>query len=483
MKAVFLPICLLLLVVSGCSQTEDSASEGGTRDRTPQASATASPAATAVGELTLPAAVQQGLVEAQFSGRPPTTSGVQRGYIVSGPSIVLSVRRLVEREVSFVVRPMILRNANQDEQNMVVRGLLGEAEGEQLRTVGGSIVLPDGEWHEYLLDAYCINQAKSPPTEASSLSIDQGSPRAQFALRLIERTRGADASPRVILAAVWAITDNISTEEEEFSTDELSEAASLVSESGLDPALFRLFEDVVREDGPPRPVSFDPEGILPSSFSLLGFNTSAPPFDDAKFRQALAHTVDRERITDFTSLDAQGRGLVLQTAGILPPDAPGYAPDVEGPAYSPDRARQLLRESRYADPASRPAIHLTLSPLGHSSTIAQIAAEAWRDVLGVEVELEAVDLATFVVELTQGKYQAFFASGMPVDYFDLHGFPESLFRTGGATNVTQYSSREVDGLLDQARQASDTDERARLYRQAEQIILRDAPLLPFFFGY
>ncbi len=58
--------------------------------------------------------------------------------------------------------------------------------------------------------------------------------------------------------------------------------------------------------------------------------------------------------------------------------------------------------------------------------------------------------------------------------------PYLTLRTGafpddGGFNSGYYSNPEVDELLEQARRSTDRDERARLYREMQEIVREDAP--------
>ena len=90
--------------------------------------------------------------------------------------------------------------------------------------------------------------------------------------------------------------------------------------------------------------------VAPPDFSVfyLGFNTSMPPFDDVKFRQALNHAVDK----DFIAAEIYS-GLLVPAHGILPPGFPGHNPDLEGLRYDPDLAQRLFNESSYTSLSDR----------------------------------------------------------------------------------------------------------------------------------
>ena len=71
-----------------------------------------------------------------------------------------------------------------------------------------------------------------------------------------------------------------------------------------------------------------------------------------------------------------------------------------------------------------------------------------------------------------------FDVGWSADYVDPQNFLDILFRTGSTQNWANYSNPEVDKLLDQAAVEKDTATRFKLYQQAEQMILADAPVIP-----
>jgi ABC-type transport system substrate-binding protein len=215
---------------------------------------------------------------------------------------------------------------------------------------------------------------------------------------------------------------------------------------------------------------------IPPSFSTIyiGMSVSAPPLDDAKVRQALNYAIDRESISrDFHD------GLLTPARGILPPGFPGYNPDLQGYPYNPDKARELLRESKYgADPENLPPITLTVpgalsSGLGLSL---ELVLEMWRENLGVRVDLLRTDTGTYLRDLSGKRFQMF-RTGWVADYPDPENFLGLLFHSASRLNHTGYSNPEVDKLIEGA-ESGPQDMRYELYRRAEEMIVEDAPWVP-----
>ena len=220
--------------------------------------------------------------------------------------------------------------------------------------------------------------------------------------------------------------------------------------------------------------------VAPPDFSIsyVGFNASMPPFDDPKFRQALNHAVDKELIAKEVL-----SGLVEPAYGILPPGFPGYNSDFTGLEYDSELARQLLDESNYADPATRPRIVVTVPGTGGTIGLdLEVVIEMWKQELGVEVEIQQVEWATYLQDLNQHKFQAYAGLGWEADYPDPQDFLDILFHTESSLNHGMYSNPQADAILEEARTETDVERRVELYRQAEDLIVQDGAWLPLWYS-
>jgi len=213
------------------------------------------------------------------------------------------------------------------------------------------------------------------------------------------------------------------------------------------------------------------------SVSYLGFNTQKAPFDDPKVRQAFGMAVDREKIVEVVLKD-----MVPVAHSVLPPGLPGYNAGATVATFDPEKAKQLLAESSYGGPSGLPKV--TLSQVGAGATAGddtQAMVEMWKKNLGVEVEIQQTDQATFWQDLDKKSYQMF-AAGWVMDYPDPEDILDILFNSKSHQNNTGYNNPEVDRLLIQARTEQDSSKRMALYQQAEELILADAPWIPLYYG-
>ena len=219
--------------------------------------------------------------------------------------------------------------------------------------------------------------------------------------------------------------------------------------------------------------------VAPPGFSVsyIGMNASMPPFDDSNFRKALNHAVDKELIADEVLAE-----LVKPAYSILPPGFPGYTTDIKGLHFDPDLAREYLAQSKYADSDSRPRIVVTVPGTGGTIGLdLEVIIEMWKQELGVEVEIQQVEWATYLEDLDAQKFQAYAGLGWSADYPDPQDFLDILFHTESGMNHGSYSNLEVDKLLEKARTIQDVSERVSLYNQAEQMIIDDAAWVPTWF--
>ena len=233
-----------------------------------------------------------------------------------------------------------------------------------------------------------------------------------------------------------------------------------------------------RVTDPNESISKEVVDVPPEFFTFyIGFNVKEPPFDDVHFRRALNFAVDKELIAE-----AVLQGRARPAYGPLPPGFIGFNPDLEPLGFDVDKAVEELNMSKYADPETRPRIVLTAAGTGGSPAAwLQAVADMWARNLGVEIEFQEVEWATFLEEVDNYRLQVFSLAWSP-DYPDPHTFVDVLFRSDSTINQTQYSNAEVDALLDEATTEPDPARRIQLYQQAEQIIVNEASWLPMWWG-
>lgn len=225
--------------------------------------------------------------------------------------------------------------------------------------------------------------------------------------------------------------------------------------------------DIERVRDPTNPLHAELSVVPQLDIQYLGFDVTQPPFDDARVRQAFVLAIDRQKITDVV-----WKGMRVPAQGIVPPGMPGYERDEPLLSYDPQRAQRLIAESKYAGVDHLPPITLSIGGRGGQlpPTIEAIVA-MYRENLGIEINVEQSDA------VLAGRPQ-FFSLGWIADYPDPEDFLDILFHSESGLNHTRYSNPQVDQLLEKARVETDTQRRMQLYKQAEEIIVADAPWVP-----
>jgi oligopeptide transport system substrate-binding protein len=235
-------------------------------------------------------------------------------------------------------------------------------------------------------------------------------------------------------------------------------------------------QDLARLQDPQSPLHADLQSGSRLCTGYVVFDISQPPFDDTKVRQAFSFAFDRQKFIDSTQ-----DGFAAPALGLYPPGLPGYNPDLNGLTYDPERARQLLAESKYGGTGGLPPIVYTDQGYG-SATHANVAAmvQMWQQIFGITITVENIAPENFAAEIDAGRHGQLVNypwDSWCADYPDPENFADLLFHTGAELNRGHYSNPEVDALLDKARVEPDTAARLALYQRVEQLIVDDAPVL------
>ena len=209
-------------------------------------------------------------------------------------------------------------------------------------------------------------------------------------------------------------------------------------------------------------------GIQELSYTLIGMNTSRPPFDDPLVRRALNLALDRDEIVEAVYYGNAVPG------GPLSPGLVDWAlPVSEFDCYAADpvAARELLASAGYPD-----GIDFEIVTLGSLRVVVDTAqvAQAQLAAAGFNATVTVEEVGNFVQRWRNGDFDAFASlnGGNP----DPDGYLDRTFRTGGSTNVFKYSNPAVDTLLTAGQQATDFATRQGIYADLQRALACDGPI-------
>src|SRR6266850_648253 len=142
-----------------------------------------------------------------------------------------------------------------------------------------------------------------------------------------------------------------------------------------------------------------------STFGALtyySFNLFRGPFDDVRVREALAISIDRERV----SRDDLG-GATEPAGKFLPGEMSGEKPVVgKTDLLEQDisRAKQLLSEAGYPDGQGFPVVRLLINRNEQQRIVAQSIAAMWRAALNIQTEIIMKSWDEYEAALKAGDY-------------------------------------------------------------------------------
>jgi ABC-type oligopeptide transport system substrate-binding subunit len=190
--------------------------------------------------------------------------------------------------------------------------------------------------------------------------------------------------------------------------------------------------------------------------------------DDPEIRRAVQLAFPRWKLAEVFL-----RGYQQPANGVIPPETLGRTWPASAPEVDLEAARQAIANSSYGSAENVPPILIYgAGPFG-----SQALSEVLGEDLGLTVEVLDVHWPQFNAGLSAKRFPAYELQWV-ADYPDPETFLGSLFRTGSADNYSDYSNPGFDALLDEAARTLDIDERAKLYAEAEAILLDDYAVLP-----
>ena len=210
-------------------------------------------------------------------------------------------------------------------------------------------------------------------------------------------------------------------------------------------------------------------------------------------RQAVSYSIDREKMLRYLRNGIGTPG----NQGIIPAGLPGYE-DAKTPRrqdtklgdsvtrslgvseigypYNPKKAEQLLKDNALV------GYELKLYTTQDYIDIAKFVQSALTEV-GLNCKVEEMMPAALREKRANGNLP-FFRSSWVADYPDAENYL-SLFTTNNFTpqgpNYTHYSNEKFDELYQKSLTCNDLQERAKIYREMDSLMMTEAPVVILFY--
>ncbi|HCA83144.1 MAG TPA: ABC transporter substrate-binding protein [Flavobacteriales bacterium] len=228
------------------------------------------------------------------------------------------------------------------------------------------------------------------------------------------------------------------------------------------------------------------------STQFYELNLTRPQFKDVRVRRALSMAIDRSKIMEnvLNGQAAANGARQNQTGnyGLVPPlyQFSKYDTSItRGYTYNPEMAKKLMAQAGYPGGKGFPTLKLLVNYGGSRNTkVASEVMRQWRDVLGINIELEQVSLAQKIEDSQYGRADIY-RSAWVADYPS----PESFLSIAYGKNVPatldlpshpntmRYKSAEFDKYYELGMAAKTEEERYANFAKAESIMMQDCPVI------
>lgn len=220
------------------------------------------------------------------------------------------------------------------------------------------------------------------------------------------------------------------------------------------------------------------ENSAPKPYGYIGWNFKKELFKDKKVRRALAMLMNRDEMNQKFRF-----GMSLPATGPWYQQSEYADPTVKAIAFDPKAAGELLKEAGWVDSNKDGTLDKGGKPFEFNLFYSNKDTEKYwvlyqEDLkkVGIKMNLQLLDWNALLKNMDESKFDAVALGwgGGAVDNDPKQIWHSSSIGKGGS-NFISYSNKEVDKLIDKAREELDKQKRIPLYREIYRKIADDAP--------
>ncbi len=197
--------------------------------------------------------------------------------------------------------------------------------------------------------------------------------------------------------------------------------------------------------------------------------------NDKRIRQAMNYAINRRQLMMYMR---NSIGIAAE-AGFVPGGLPSKNTEwVKGYRYDPEKAKALLAAAGH--PQGRGLKPIKLLTINIYADIASFAARQLEEA-GIPVQVEIIQ-KSLLLEQTAKSQALFFRGSWIADYPDAENYMAMFYSKNPAPpNYTRYRNPAFDLLYEKAIQETSDSVRHQLYREMDQLVINDAPVIPLWY--
>ena len=200
----------------------------------------------------------------------------------------------------------------------------------------------------------------------------------------------------------------------------------------------------------------------------LWFNSGKAPFDNAKVIRALEYALDKEAMLNTVYLGNKSVG-----DGYFNSGSRYYAAPKNPITHNAETAKAMLADAGYPDGFEFTVI---IYPDQSISDMLLIAQNNLKQI-GVTMNIETLDFGLFFEKIYDAETLDAYSVGL-MGYVPDDGFSLLLSENIGSNNTCMYNNPEFDELYHASMGETDSEKRADIYRQLNEILRETAPFIP-----
>jgi len=217
------------------------------------------------------------------------------------------------------------------------------------------------------------------------------------------------------------------------------------------------------------------------ALTYYSFNTSRAPFDDVRVREALAISIDRDR------LSRNDLGGATEPAGKFLPEEMSGEKAVVGKGdlldHDVNKARELLADAGYPDGERFPLVRLLVNRNEQQRVVAQAIAAMWHSALNIQTEIVVKAWDDYEVAIESGEYDVV-RRGIVMQTTDELTNLRLLFQLDAQATIAVSEPREAGkGRETKTREAAVAKEKVAGFSvESESQALKELKAIPIYFS-